>query len=68
MASNFSEIGQDAGRRWRELIAGDKPWIRIGTALCGEAAGAFELVDDVESELAIQGVLAQVSQVGCLGV
>ena len=68
MASSFSEIGQDAQRRWQELVAGEKPWIRIGTALCGEAAGAFELVDDVESELATQGVLAQVSRVGCLGL
>ena len=43
MASSFLEIGHEAQLRWQELVAGDKPWIRIGTALCGEAAGAFEV-------------------------
>ena len=68
MASNFLEIGQDARRRWQELVAGERAWIRIGTALCGEAAGAFEIADYMESELATQGVSAQVSRVGCLGL
>jgi NADH:ubiquinone oxidoreductase subunit F (NADH-binding)/(2Fe-2S) ferredoxin len=68
MASSFLEIGLEAGNRWQELIAGGKPWIRIGTALCGEAAGAFEVADAVELELASQAVLGQVSRVGCLGL
>ena len=68
MAVSFEEIGLEAGRRWRELNAGERPWIRIGTALCGEAAGAFEVADAVESELASQGVSAQFSRVGCLGL
>ena len=68
MASSFLEIGLEARNRWQELIAGEKPWIRIGTALCGEAAGAFEVADAVEFELAHQAVSAQVSRVGCLGL
>ena len=68
MASSFLEIGHEAQRRWQELVAGEKPWIRIGTALCGEAAGAFEVAGDVESELETQGVSALVSKVGCLGL
>ena len=68
MASSFLEIGLEARNRWQELIAGEKPWIRIGTALCGEAAGAFEVADAVELELANQAVLGQVSRVGCLGL
>ena len=68
MASSFLEIGLEAGNRWQELIAGEKPWIRIGTALCGEGAGAFEVADAVELELAHQAVSAQVSRVGCLGL
>ena len=68
MASSFLEIGLEARNRWQELIAGEKPWIRIGSALCGEAAGAFEVADAVELELAHQAVSAQVSRVGCLGL
>ncbi|MDA0263198.1 MAG: NADH-quinone oxidoreductase subunit F [Chloroflexi bacterium] len=68
MASSFVEIGVEAARRWEELVAGDRPWIRIGTALCGEAAGAFEVATAVEAALEGQGVSAQVSRVGCLGL
>ena len=68
MPSSFLEIGLEAGNRWQELTAGERPWIRIGTALCGEAAGAFEVADAVEKALADQGVSAQVSRVGCLGL
>ncbi|MCH7841350.1 MAG: SLBB domain-containing protein [Chloroflexi bacterium] len=68
MANSFLEIGLEAGKRWQELTAGERPWIRIGTALCGEAAGAFPVVDAVESALESQGVSAEVSRVGCLGL
>ena len=68
MPSSFLEVGIEAGKRWQELTAGERPWIRIGTALCGEAAGAFEVADAVESELEKQGVSAEVSRVGCLGL
>ncbi|SVC26487.1 uncharacterized protein METZ01_LOCUS279341, partial [marine metagenome] len=62
------EVGIEAGNRWQALTAGERSWIRIGTALCGEAAGAFEVADAVESELEKQGVSAEVSRVGCLGL
>ena len=68
MISSFFEIGLEAGNRWQGLIAGENPWIRIGTALCGEAAGAFEVADAMESELANQAVPGLVSRVGCLGL
>ena len=68
MASSFLEIGLEAGKRWQELTAGERPWIRIGTALCGEAAGAFEVAAAVEVALESQGVSATVSRVGCLGL
>ena len=68
MINSFFEIGLEAGNRWQGLIAGENPWIRIGTALCGEAAGAFEVADAMESELANQAVPGLVSRVGCLGL
>ena len=68
MTPSFLEVGMEAGRRWHELTAGERPWIRIGTALCGEAAGADAVVAAVESALESQGVSSQVSRVGCLGL
>ena len=66
--SSFLEISEEAAKRWEALNAGERPWIRIGTAICGEAAGAFAVADAVETELESQGVSAEVSRVGCLGL
>ena len=67
MAANFFEIQREARERWQRLTASDTPWIRVGTALCGQAAGAEEVAAAIESELQSQGVPGQVSRVGCLG-
>ena len=68
MAADFLEIQEEAQRRWEMLTAGGSPWIRVGTALCGQAAGADRVVETFISELAGQGLNAQVSRVGCLGL
>ena len=68
MAADFLEIREEAQRRWEMLTAGGSPWIRVGTALCGQAAGADQVVETFISELDSQGLNAQVSRVGCLGL
>ena len=68
MAPSFLEVGLEADRRWQELTTGARPWLRIGTALCGEAAGVDAVVTALESALESQGVDANVSRVGCLGL
>lgn len=66
MTATFSEIQEEAAQRWADLTT-LRPWIRVGTALCGQAAGAEEVADALEAELQKQGVEAKVSRVGCLG-
>ena len=68
MVSSYQNISSEAQRRWQELAAGDRPWIRIGSAMCGKAAGCDEVTAAVESALERHGVAANVSQVGCLGL
>ena len=51
MPNSFLEVGLEAGRRWQELNSGERPWIRIGTALCGEAAGAFGIMRNLSALL-----------------
>jgi NADH-quinone oxidoreductase subunit F len=65
---NFAEITAEAQRRWQSLTAGDRPWVRVGTALCGKAAGCDEVLAALDSSLQRHGISAQVSQVGCLGL
>ena len=68
MPSDFAEIQAEAARRWQALTAADRPWLRVGTALCGQAAGAEETAAALESALQQRGIAAPVSRVGCLGL
>jgi NADH-quinone oxidoreductase subunit F len=65
---SFEEITAEAQRRWQSLTAGDRPWVRVGAALCGKAAGCDAVLATLDSSLQRHGVNAQVSQVGCLGL
>jgi NADH-quinone oxidoreductase subunit F len=65
---SFEELFKEATRRFQELEAGEKPWVRIGTAVCGEAAGASSVVEAFRAELEKRGIAANVSAVGCLGL
>ena len=65
---SYGELKAQADMRWQELTAGEKPWIRIGSAMCGHAAGAFEIRDAFRAELDRRGVDANLDEVGCLGI
>ena len=65
---SYEEIRAQAEAHWQQLTNGDKPWIRIGTAMCGHAAGAFDVRDAVKTELQALGISANVDDVGCLGI
>ncbi len=64
----YTELRQRADEHWQGLVAGERPWIRVGTAMCGHAAGAAEILDAIRNELEARGVEANVDEVGCLGL
>ena len=66
MPANFEQLEAEALRR--QDADGVRPWLRIGTALCGQAAGADAVVAAVKEALEKQGVDARVSEVGCIGL
>ena len=66
--ANYLELKAEADRQWHALVSGDKPWIRVGTAMCGHAAGAFDVIEAIRSEVAGRNVDATVDEVGCLGL
>ena len=65
---SFADLTTEASQRWDNLVSGDRPWIRVGTALCGKAAGCDSVVAALGASLERQGVDAQISEVGCLGL
>ena len=68
MSTSFESLQAEATRRWQSLTGGETAWIRIGTGLCGKAAGADRVVSAIKAELQLHNVQAVVSEVGCLGL
>jgi len=61
----FEKLKQEAAARWESLK--EKPLIMVGTATCGRAAGALDIVKTIKDELANRQVNATVMEVGCMG-
>ena len=49
------------------MTAGDVPVIYLGTASCGRAAGAMNVLQVIEQTLAEKHLEARIVQVGCIG-
>ena len=67
MSEAFAVLKQQAERRWRELNEAEA-WIRVGTDLSGQAAGALAVVEALATELQKHQVQATLTEVGCLGL
>ncbi|MCF8010001.1 MAG: 4Fe-4S binding protein [Clostridiales bacterium] len=62
----FQKIKQEALADWQALK--EKTVIMVGTATCGRAVGAVEVMRAIDQELANQGVKdAVLMEVGCMG-
>jgi NADH-quinone oxidoreductase subunit F len=66
MGLAFREIKNKAEFEWEALQNG--VYILIGTATCGRAAGALDVVDAFDKELARRGLEVPIIQVGCTGL
>jgi len=66
--ADYSELKTQADEQWKELVAGDRPWIRVGTGLCGQASGALDVLDAISAEAERLEVDITLDEVGCLGM
>jgi NADH-quinone oxidoreductase subunit F len=64
----FEELQDQAKEKWVSLYRGEVPLVLIGTATCGRAAGALDVVKAFKKELARRNARAVVSEVGCIGL
>jgi len=67
IVSAFQEIKNRAEVQWRELWDGNKPVIMVGTATCGRAAGALEVLQTLRDEVKKRNLDCPVIEVGCMG-
>ena len=63
----FERIKGRAFAEWEAFKGGEEPYILVGTATCGRAAGALDVLKTIQDELAQRNVKAKVVQVGCMG-
>jgi NADH-quinone oxidoreductase subunit F len=56
-----------ATREYAGLTEGPAPVIYVGSATCGQAAGASELLEAIPAQLQKLGIEARVVTVGCIG-
>ena len=66
MPVNFEQLEAEAQSRWDGEA--QRPWLRVGTALCGQAAGADSVVSALREALDAHGDDARLSEVGCIGL
>ena len=66
MTRAYDALASRAAERWDALQA--KPWIRVGTGLMGEAAGAKAVLAALRRAVAESGVDAAISEVGTRGL
>jgi NADH-quinone oxidoreductase subunit F len=64
----FDQIQSRAKSEWEALEHSEKPRILVGAATCGRSAGALNVLQTINDELAKRSVDAIVIQVGCIGL
>jgi NADH-quinone oxidoreductase subunit F len=64
---NFRKIRSHALVAWKSIREGKDPFILIGTATCGRASGALEVLKAFQEEISRQNIKAHIIPVGCMG-
>jgi len=67
LASAFEKLKVRAQSGWSDFHDCGKPLIMVGTATCGRAAGALEVLKTIREELEKAGQNIPVLEVGCMG-
>ena len=66
MSEHFEKLLRRSKSNWEQL--GQKPWIRLGTGLFGEAVGALQVIEKVRSVIEAKNLDVTVSEVGTSGL
>lgn len=67
VSETFEKIRSQALRSWQSVREGEEPFILVGTATCGLASGALEVLKTFQEEVEKKNIKASVIPVGCMG-
>src|SRR5512139_4158060 len=66
--NQFNLYREQALQKWdTQIVHNDIPVIYLGTASCGIAAGALDVLETIQQTLTELGKPARIVQVGCIG-
>ena len=65
--NSLQSLRERARKKWDRLQTSKIPVISLGTASCGRAAGAMEVLQSVQRTLKKNRLKARIVQVGCIG-
>ena len=65
---SFEEIKEQAILQWKIMQQSEKIRILIGMGTCGRAAGAEDILDALDQELAKKNIQVDILPVGCIGL
>ncbi len=65
--ANYEKLRKQAVAGWEPVFSGDNPVILVGTATCGRAAGAIDVLNTIRDKLAAEHPEIPVLEVGCMG-
>jgi NADH-quinone oxidoreductase subunit F len=66
--NHFHSLRQQALEKWdRQILHSNIPVIYLGTASCGIAAGALDILETIQQTVAELGQTVRIVQVGCIG-
>ena len=66
--TNFSQLKLNAEKEWEGLVNSSKPWVRIGSSMCGQAVGAFGISVAISTQVSSRNLDVNIDQVGCIGL
>jgi NADH-quinone oxidoreductase subunit F len=64
----FNELVNKSKKEYKSLSRGDQPLILIGSATCGNSAGAIEIKNKIREELKKHNLNYEIIEVGCIGL
>ena len=64
----YDKLKTEAEEHWLNLTHGSKPWIRVGTAMCGTASGSLKVLEAIKSYVIEHNIDINIDDVGCLGI
>jgi len=65
---NFNELVRHAKNEYNSLYESETPLILLGSATCGNSAGADDILSTIQTELKEKDIKCNVIEVGCIGL